>query len=117
MVAHFFGGLNKNIQHILDYKEYNTITHLFHLSWNAEHEVKDRQTPWRRTNNSTGRTSSWTSRQSAPSSRDSPPATTTSKATTRPPPAAPPPSSNVHARSASSMASTGKPKDIQCRNC
>src|SRR4051812_8524560 len=32
-------------------------------------------------------------------------------------PAAPPPSSNAPARSASSMASTGKTKDIQCRKC
>ena len=115
MLARFFGGLNKDIQHILDYKEYNSITRLFHLACKAEREVQDRQTPWRRTNNSAGRTSSWTSRQSAPP-RDSPPATTTSKATTRFP-AAPPPSSNAPARSASSMASTGKTKDIQCRKC
>jgi hypothetical protein len=32
MLACFFGGLNKEIQHILDYKEYNTITHLFYLA-------------------------------------------------------------------------------------
>ena len=115
MLARFFGGLNKDIQHILDYKEYNSITRLFHLACKAEREVQDRQTPWRRTNNSAGRTSTWTSRQSAPP-RDSPPATTTSKATTRFP-AAPPPSSNAPARSASSMASTGKTKDIQCRKC
>jgi hypothetical protein len=31
MLARFFGDLNKEIQHILDYKEYNTITRLFHL--------------------------------------------------------------------------------------
>src|SRR4051812_24502432 len=95
MLARFFGGLNKDIQHILDYKEYNTITRLFHLACKAEREVQDRHTPWRRTNNFAGHTSSWTSRQSAPSSRDSPSATTTSKATTRPPLAAPPPSSNA----------------------
>ena len=116
MLARFFGGLNKDIQHILDYKKYNSITRLFHLACKAEREVQDRQTPWRRTNNSTGHTSTWTSQQSAPPSRDSPPATTTSKATTRFP-AAPPPSSNAPARSASSMASTGKTKDIQCHKC
>jgi hypothetical protein len=58
MLAHFFGGLNKEIQHILDYKEYNTITHLFHLACKAEHEVHDRQPSWKRANNSIGRTSS-----------------------------------------------------------
>ena len=39
MLARFFGGLNKDIQHILDYKEYNSITRLFHLACKAEREV------------------------------------------------------------------------------
>jgi hypothetical protein len=43
LLALFFGGLNKDIQNILDYKEYNTITHLFHLACKAEGEVQDRQ--------------------------------------------------------------------------
>src|SRR4051812_12189193 len=38
MLARFFGGLNKDIQHILDCKEYNAITRLFHLACKAEHE-------------------------------------------------------------------------------
>ena len=37
MLARFFGGLNREIQHILDYKEHNTITRLFHLACKAEH--------------------------------------------------------------------------------
>jgi hypothetical protein len=52
MLACFFGGLNKEIQHILDYKEYNTITRLFHLTCKAELEVRDCQPSWRRANNS-----------------------------------------------------------------
>jgi hypothetical protein len=32
MLARFFGGLHKEIQHILDNKEYNTITRIFHLA-------------------------------------------------------------------------------------
>jgi hypothetical protein len=63
MLARFFGGLNKEIQHILDYKEYNTITHLFHLACKAQLEVQDRQPSWRRANNSAGHTSSWSVRQ------------------------------------------------------
>jgi hypothetical protein len=51
-----FGGLNKEIYYILDYKEYNTITCLFHLACKAELEVQDRQTPWRRANISAGST-------------------------------------------------------------
>jgi hypothetical protein len=69
MLACFFGGLNKEIQHILDYKEYNTITCLFHLACKAELEVLDHQPSWRRANNSAGRTSSRSVRQSDPPSR------------------------------------------------
>jgi hypothetical protein len=54
ILARFFIGLNKEIQHILDYKEYNTITHLFHLACKAEHEVQDRQPSWRRVDNFAG---------------------------------------------------------------
>jgi hypothetical protein len=81
MLACFFGGLNKEIQHILDYKEYNTITRLFHLAYKAEHEVQDRQPSWRRANNSTGHTSSWSARQSAPPSHGDAPVPSTSKYT------------------------------------
>ncbi|KAK1627300.1 hypothetical protein QYE76_001615 [Lolium multiflorum] len=80
----------------------------------------DRQPPWRRANISAGRTSSWTPRQSAPPSRGTAPAPTTSKYTapaSRAPPAAAPPPSAGPPRSSSSMASTGKTRDIQCRKC
>jgi hypothetical protein len=120
MLARFFGGLNKEIQHILDYKEYNTITRLFHLACKAEREVQDRQPPWRRANVSAGRTSSWSPRQSAPQSRGTAPAPTTSKYTapaSRAPPATTPTPSAGPPRSSSSMASTGKTRDIQCRKC
>ena len=43
MLAHFMGGLNREIQTILEYKEYNNITRLFHLACKAEREVHDRQ--------------------------------------------------------------------------
>ena len=41
MLARFMGGLNKEIQTILEYKEYNNITCLFHLACKAEREVHD----------------------------------------------------------------------------
>ena len=41
MLAHFIGGLNREIQTILEYKEYNNITRLFHLACKSEHEVQD----------------------------------------------------------------------------
>jgi hypothetical protein len=82
MLAHFFGGLNKGIRHILDYKEYNTISRLFHLACKAELEVQDRQPSWRRDNNSAGRTSSWSARHSAPPSCGDALVPSTSKYTT-----------------------------------
>ena len=42
ILARFMGGLNKEIQRILEFKEYNNITCLFHLACKAEHEVQDR---------------------------------------------------------------------------
>ena len=39
-MARFLGGLNQEIQDILEYKEYNSITHLFHLACKAEREVQ-----------------------------------------------------------------------------
>jgi len=38
-MAKFVGGLNREIQDILDYKEYNSIDRLFHLACKAEREV------------------------------------------------------------------------------
>ena len=43
MLACFMGGLNKEIQTILEYKEYTNITRLFHLACKAEREVQDQQ--------------------------------------------------------------------------
>ena len=42
MLARFMGGLNREIQTILEYKDYNNITRLFHLACKAEREVRDR---------------------------------------------------------------------------
>ena len=77
MLARFRGGLNKEIQTILEYKEYHTITRLFHLACSAEREVQDRQAS--RPNFSAGRSTSWTTR--ARSTRTTaPPASTASMA-------------------------------------
>jgi hypothetical protein len=58
LLARFFGGLNKEIQTILEYKEYHTINRLFHLACKAECEVHDRKAATR-TNFSVGRSPSW----------------------------------------------------------
>jgi hypothetical protein len=43
LLAHFFGGLNKEIQNIIDYKEYNIITYSFHIACKDDREVHDHQ--------------------------------------------------------------------------
>jgi len=43
-MARFLGGLNREIQDVLDYEEYNNLTHLFHLACKAEREVQGRHT-------------------------------------------------------------------------
>ena len=58
-MARFMGGLNREIQDILAYKEYNSITRLFHLACKAEREVQGRRASTR-TNISASRATSWT---------------------------------------------------------
>ena len=41
MLARFMGGLNREIQTILEYKEYTNITRLFYLACKVECEVQD----------------------------------------------------------------------------
>ena len=114
----FWGGLNKEIQTILEYKEYNNITRLFHLACKAEREVQNRQ-PRTRPNFSGGRVSSWTPRSSDSATRGAAPPTSKFSAPLSrvPSPTLPPPPSTGPSRSTSSVASTGKTKDVQCHRC
>jgi hypothetical protein len=57
-MACFLGGLNHEIHDVLDYKEYNNITRLFHLACKAEREVQGRHVRTQ-SNSSTGRTTSF----------------------------------------------------------
>ena len=76
-MARFLGGLNREIQDILAYKEYNNVTRLFHLACKAEREVQGRCAS-ARSNISTGKANSWqqpmastpSTRISTPSSSD-----------------------------------------------
>jgi hypothetical protein len=42
-IYHFYGGLQTEIQEIIDYKEYNTVNHLFQLAMLEEKELQGRQ--------------------------------------------------------------------------
>jgi hypothetical protein len=57
-MARFFAALNREIQDILEYKDYTNITCLFHFACKAEREVQGRHAS-AKTNFSTGRTNSW----------------------------------------------------------
>jgi hypothetical protein len=76
-MARFLGGLNREIQDILDYKDYNNITRLFQLACKAEREVQGRRASTK-SNFSAGKTTSWqprtgtTSTTRAPASSTSP---------------------------------------------
>ena len=123
MLARFLGGLNREIQTILDYKEYTNITRLFHLACKAEREVQDRQA-LARTNFSAGRPSSWTPRASSTSTHSTaptPPSAVTSSRDTmklaQPPLSAKSTPIGPAQSSSSSMPSIGHTSDIICRHC
>ncbi|XP_012702858.1 uncharacterized protein LOC105914754 [Setaria italica] len=122
-MARFMGGLNREIQDILAYKEYNSITRLFHLACKAEREVQGRRASTR-TNISAGRATSWTPsnpaaqlyRVAAPSSSSSKPRPLTTNSS----PCPPEPTKGAAAaptKSSSSIASSGRMRDIQCLRC
>ena len=120
MLAPFMGGLNREIQTILEYKEYTNITRLFHLACKAGCEVQDRQA-LARTNFSTGRPSSWTPCASSTSTALAPPSGATSSCDTRkqaqPPLSAKSTPAGPAQSYSSSMASTRNTGDIICRHC
>ena len=113
MLARFMSGLNREIQTILEYKEYTNITRLFHLACKAEREVQDRQA-LARTNFYAGRSSSWTPRASSTSTGPAPPLGATSSHDTRkqaqPPLSAKSTPAGPAQSSSSSMASRGHTK-------
>jgi hypothetical protein len=57
-MARFMAGLNHEIQHILEYKDYANITRLFHFACKAEREVQGHHAS-AKTIFSAGRTNSW----------------------------------------------------------
>ena len=119
MLARFLGGLNREIQTILEY-EYTNITRLFHLSCKAERKVQHRQA-LARTYFSAGQSLSWTPHASSTSTAPSPPSDATSNHDTRkqaqPPLSAKSTPVGPAQSSSSSMASTGHTSDIICRHC
>jgi hypothetical protein len=124
-MARFVAGWNREIQDILEYKDYKNITRLFHFACNAEREVQGRNTS-AKTNFSAGRTNSWQHNNgciaplsaspsqvvpSTPSNSSKPQTATTNSATWAPSATKSTPSP------AESAASSSRARDIQCHHC
>jgi hypothetical protein len=103
-MAHFHGGLNREIQDILDYKDYFDITTLFEYACKAECEVQGRRSKTY-TNSFAGRGSTHSSTPSSPA--PSTPSTTPRTGTAKP---VVPPTKGV-------VSSTRRTWDIQCHRC
>jgi hypothetical protein len=122
----FYGGLQTEIQDIVDYKEYNTINRLFQLAMLAEKELQGRQP--------TRLKSSFTAHHTwmTPSTSHAPtttcflmtPSTSREPSTSTTPPPAPralemtPLAPHAAAKSSSSSTtSTSRTSDIKCHRC
>ena len=98
-MARFRGVLNREIQDIIDYKEYYDMTTLFEYACKAEREVQGRRSKTY-SNPFAGRSSTSTSAPVPPAPSTS--TTTPREKTTKPASTAPP---------------TGRTRDIQCHRC
>jgi hypothetical protein len=98
-MARFHGGLNREIQDILDYKEYYDITTLFEFACKAKREIQGRRSkPY---------SNSFAGRRSTSGSAPAPPAPSTPATTPR----------ERAATSAGAPPSTCCTRDIQCFRC
>jgi hypothetical protein len=124
----FLWGLRTKIQDIMDYKEYNTVNHLFQLAMLAEKELQGRQPTRLKSSFMPRHTSTTPSTLRAPGTAHFSTTPSTSRvpstSTAPPPPAAPrasemtPPAPRTAAkRSSSSTTSTGHTSDIKCHRC
>jgi hypothetical protein len=100
-MACFRGGLNREIQDILDYKEYVDMTTLFEYACKAEHEVQGCRSRTY-TNSFAGRSPTSSSAPALPV----PSTTSTTPHEMMAKPAAPP--------ATGAIPSTGRTRDIQC---
>jgi hypothetical protein len=122
----FYGGLQTKIQDIVDYKEYNTVNHLFQLAMLAEKELQGRQPTRLKSSFMPRHTSTTPSTSCAPATTHFSMTHSTSRApsTSMTPPPAPralemtPPAPRAAAKlSSSSTTSTGCTSDIKCHRC
>jgi hypothetical protein len=122
----FLWGLRTEIQDIIDYKEYNTVNHLFQLAMLAEKELHGRQSTTLKSSFTPRHTSMTPSTSRAPGTTriSMTPSTSCVPSTSTAPPPAPraskttPPAPHAAAKpSSSSTTSTGCTFDIKCHHC
>jgi hypothetical protein len=127
-ICHFYGGLQTKIQDIIDYKEYNTVNHLFQLAMFPEKELQGQQPTRVKSSFTPCHPSMTPSTLRAPAIAHFSMTPSTSRApstSTTPPPAPhasemtpPTPSTCAAAKpSSSSTTSTGRTSDIKCHRC
>jgi hypothetical protein len=121
----FFAGLNREIQDILEYKDYGNITRLFPFACKAEREVQGRHAS-AKTNFSAGRTNPWqcnNGRTTPPLPSPSRVAPSMSNSSSKPRAAATnsaprtPSATKSTPPPAESVASSSRVRDIQCHRC
>ena len=106
-MARFRGGLNREIQNILDYKHYDDMTILFEYACKAEREVQDRQ--------SSSRPNIFVGSKTPSAPRSTPPSTSRDHSSTTSKSSAP--STAKSASIVPSSSSSGRARDIQCHRC
>jgi hypothetical protein len=123
-ICRFFGGLRREIQDIVDYKEYTTVNRCFQLACLAEKELQGRQqqktrsttssfTP-RTTTSTTGNKSSFSNARTA---TPPPPPASTRTTTPTTPSTSPTPKPSTQVETPSKGASTSRTAGLQCHRC
>ncbi|XP_062197313.1 uncharacterized protein LOC133900207 [Phragmites australis] len=112
-MARFRGGLNREIQDILDYKDYDDMTTLFEYACKAEREVQGRRSSTR-TNHFAG-----SSKAPTPAPRSTPPTSSSTPRESTSSSTAPSHDSSAKptAPPAKPAPSSGRARDIQCHRC
>jgi hypothetical protein len=125
-IYRFYGGLRTEIQDIVDYKEYNTVNHLFQFAMLAEKELQGRQPTRVKSSFTPCHPSTTPSTSLAPATAHflMTPSTSRAPSTLATPPPAPrasemtPPARRAAEKpSSSSTTSTGRTSDIKCHRC
>jgi hypothetical protein len=128
-ICHFYSGLRTKIQDIVDYKEYNTVNHLFQLAMLAENELQGSQLMKMKTTFTPHSTSTTPSRTTTPLGAHSsmmnlasrPPSTSSTPSTIAPHATNTSKASVLQGTGASKPSSstvpTGRTTDIKCHRC